>query len=300
MNLNKLLNTAAKTALIGAASLLPLAAAQSSLSFEHSGLEPLQNGFHYEGWLIVDGSPVTTGKFNVDTEGNLVTLEGEAVEGGSFAVGDEAANANLVVLTIEPSGDTDTIPAATKYVGGELVDGVANLTINVGPTLGSDFSDASGSYILATPTNGDGSDETSGVWFLDLSEGSPAAGLNLPELPEGWEYEGWAVIDGQPISTGRFTDPAAADDFAGFSGEQAGPPFPGEDFLVNAPEGVSFPVDLSGAPIVISVEPSPDDSPAPFAFKPLFGTAPEDAADHMTFNLDNNAESAATVTATLK
>ena len=294
------LTTLAKTALITAASLLPFAAAQSSLSFEQSGLEPLQNGFHYEGWLIVDGNPVTTGKFNVDADGNLVTLEGAVIENGSFAVGDEAADANLVVLTIEPAGDTDTIPAATKYIGGELVDGVANLTIAAAPTLGSDFSEASGSYILATPTNGDGNDETSGVWFLDLSEGSPAAGLNLPSLPEGWEYEGWAVVNGQPLSTGRFTDPAAADDFAGFSGEQAGPPFPGEDFLVNAPEGVSFPVDLSGAPIVISVEPSPDDSAAPFAFKPLFGTVPDNAADHTTFSLDNNAGSAATAKAMLK
>lgn len=289
-----------QTALVSTLALGTVAAAQTTLSFEQEGLEPLQNGFHYEGWLLVDGNPITTGKFNVDDSGNLVTLDGVAIENGEFTVGEEAANAELVVLTIEPDGDTDAVPAATKYVGGELVDGTAELTISAVPALGTDFADASGSYILATPTNGDGSDETSGVWFLDLSSGSPAAGLNLPTLPEGWEYEGWAVVDGQPLSTGRFTDPAAADDFSEFSGEQGAPPFPGEDFLVNAPEGFTFPLDLSGAPIVISVEPSPDDSPAPFAFKPLFGTAPEDAADHTTFALDNNAGSAATVTATLK
>ena len=295
MIIRNIRKTAVAALILGSA-----AFAQQSLSFEHSGLEPLQNGFHYEGWLIVDSSPVTTGKFNVDAEGNLVTLDGEQIADGAFGVGPEAAGAELVVLSIEPAGDTNTVPAATKYVGGALEDGVAELTVAAEGALGSDFVDASGSYILATPTNGEGDDETSGVWFLSLESGSPAAGLNLPELPAGWEYEGWAVIDGQPISTGRFTDPAAADDFSGFSGEQAGPPFPGEDFLVDAPEGLTFPFDLSGMPIVISVEPSPDDSPAPFALKPLFGTAPEAAADRTTYQLDSNAGSAARVTATLR
>lgn len=287
----------ASIALVSSLGLATFANAQT-LNFDAQGLEPLQNGFHYEGWLIIDG-PVSTGKFNVDANGALVDLNGNVIENGSFDVASNAADASLVVLTIEPAGDTDAVPAATKYVGGALENGSATLSIAAAPALGNDFSDTSGSYILATPTNGNDSDENSGVWFLDLSTGSPTAGLNLPELPAGWEYEGWAVIDGQPVSTGRFTNPATADDFSGFSGEQAGPPFPGEDFLVNAPEGVSFPVDLSNAPIVISVEPSPDDSAAPFAFKPLFGTAPANAADHTTFQLDNNAGSAAVINVTL-
>ena len=37
-----------------------------TLDLQFSGLEPLTNGFHYEGWAIIDGSPVSTGKFNVD------------------------------------------------------------------------------------------------------------------------------------------------------------------------------------------------------------------------------------------
>ncbi len=278
------------------------AIAQNTLSFEHNGLEPLANGFHYEGWLIIDGTPVTTGKFNVNADGEIVDLNDRVIKYGSFIVPDNSEDASLVVLTIEPAGDVDTIPAATKYLGGALENGVANLNIAAAPALGNDFSEASGSYILATPTNGNDNDENSGVWFLDLSSGSPSVGLDVPELPAGWEYEGWVVIDGQPISTGRFTDPAMADDFSGFSGDQGGPPFPGEDFLVNAvnaPEGINFPLDLSGAPVVLSVEPSPDDSPAPFAFKPLVGVTPENAQDHFSYSLDNKAAGAATVTATL-
>ena len=73
-----------------------------------------------------------------------------------------------------------------------------------------------------------------------------------------------AGADG-PISTGRFTMASGADsDGAGpTSGPEEFPPFPGQDF-------VSPPIDLtSGYAAVISVEPEPDNSPAPFVLKPL-------------------------------
>ena len=86
-----------------------------------------------------------------------------------------------------------------------------------------------------------------GVWFLDNSSGAPAVGLTLPTLPDGWIYEGWAVIDGVPVSTGTFSTVDAADNSATFSGSKAGPPFPGEDFLINAPGmWLTFPTDLKG------------------------------------------------------
>ena len=66
-----------------------------------------------------------------------------------------------------------------------------------------------------------------------------------------------------------------------------GPPFPGEDFLVNAPSGLTFPADLSDATMVISIEPSPDNSPNPFTLKPLLGKAPMNAQDHFTYPMDN-------------
>ena len=148
--------------------------------------------------------------------------------------------------------------------------------------LGTDFSEASGVYILGTPSDGDGNNELSGIWFIDLPT---AQGLDLPELPEGWTYEGWLVIDGVAVSTGRFTDPGAADDFAGYSGDQGFPPFPGEDFVTNAPEGLEFPTDLTQATVVISVEPDPDDSPAPFSIKPLISEVPDGIADHVVQSL---------------
>jgi len=87
-----------------------------------------------------------------------------------------------------------------------------------------------------------------------LSTGAPLPSLDLPTLPEGWEYEGWVVINGQPLSTGKFLKVDEADFATPYSGASPGPAYPGEDFLQNAPAGLTFPLDLSGSTAVISVE----------------------------------------------
>lgn len=260
----------------------------AGLDLSLAGVEPLSNGFHYEGWLIIDGQPVTTGKFNVNDGGALVSLSGSAISGGMFDIDADIDDATAFVLTIEPAGDTDTVPAATKYMGGDIVSGQTQLSISHGSSLGDDFASSTGNYILATPTNGADSNELSGIWWLDPSSGSMQPGLDLPTLPAGWRYEGWSVINGSPVTTGTFTSVASADDFAGFSGAQAGPPFPGEDFLTSAPAGQSFPTDLSGTVAVISVEPFPDNDPAPFTLKPLVGNVPASAAPFTVYSMGTN------------
>ena len=59
----------------------------ATLELSFNGLEPLEDGFHYEGWAIIDGSPVTTGKFNVDGNSGLVTTTGSAIADGAFDTG---------------------------------------------------------------------------------------------------------------------------------------------------------------------------------------------------------------------
>jgi hypothetical protein len=253
------------------------------LTLDVTGFPELANAAHYENWAIIDGAPVSAGKFNV-VDGAIVDLDGASISDFPVA-GLEAAT--TIVVTIEPAGDRDAVPSDTHFVAGDVVDGSAELTIGHPAAIGTDFADAAGTVLLATPTNGDGTDELSGIWFLALP--GPIASLDLPELPAGWKYEGWAVIDGIPVTSGTFLDTEAADDAAPFSGPEAGPPFPGEDFLVNAPEGVTLPTDLSGATIVISVEPDPDDSPEPFILKPLVGQAADPATDHESYELANNA-----------
>ncbi len=271
-----------------------------TLALSFSGLDPLANGFHYEGWAIVNGAAITTGKFNVDASGALVDLNGAAIANGEFATGTDLTATSAIVITIEPSGDSDAVPAATHVVAGSVSNASAALSVGAPEALGDDFANATGTYILATPTDGANTNENSGIWFLRLASGSPGVGLDLPTLPSGWAYEGWSVIDGTPVTTGRFTAVDAVDDAAPFSGTEPGPPFPGEDFLTNAPSGLTFPTDLSGTTAVISIEPEPDDSPNPFTLKPLVGMVPAGAMDHVTFDLGNNAAGFPTGSATIR
>ena len=246
-----------------------------NIAFE--GLEPLGDDFEYELWTIVDGAPVTGGVFDIDDSGDVAIAGDQA-----HLYGHEGATD--VVISIEPAEDPDPAPAAPKPLGGSIADDGSFVLDTTHPaTLGTDFSDAAGQFILGTPSDGADNNELSGLWFLQVP--GPEASLELPELPEGWVYEGWAVVDGVPISTGTFSDGGAADDFNGFSGPDAVPAYPGEDFLVNAPEGLSFPLDLSGGAAVISVEPADDNSPAPFALKPLVGDIPTDAEPFTNYDL---------------
>lgn len=250
----------------------------NSFSVAITGLEDLGNDYVYEGWLIVDGSPVSTGTFTVNSTGVLSQTSFEADISN-------LENATKFVLSIEPAIDSDPAPSAVKILGGDFSSNTATLSVGDAAALGDDFSTAAGSYILATPTDALSNNENSGVWWL-VPGGTP--GLTLPTLPSGWKYEGWAVVNGTPLSTGTFTNVSGTDAAAPYSGANAGPAFPGEDFLNNAPSGVTFPLDLSGATVVVSVEPFPDNSSKPFLLKPLVGTVPANATDRTSYNMNNN------------
>ena len=263
----------------------------SSLGVNISGLEDLGSSALYEGWIMVDGSPKTTGTFSVDAAGKLSET--------SFEIdSDDLTSATAFILTIEPNPDPSPNPSDVHILAGDFSGSNASLSVGHGAALGDDFSSISGKYILATPTNGADTDEKSGIWFLDLSSGSPAVGLDLPTLPAGWKYEGWTVINGVPVTSGTFISVNTIDDSDPFSSTQGGPPFPGEDYLVNAPMGLTFPTNLAGGTAVISIEPDPDNSPNPFTLKPLVKMIPADAADHVTYSMDKNLGSFPTGTVT--
>lgn len=258
-----------------------------------AGLEDLGADYVYEGWIIVDGAPVSTGTFTVDANNTASQTSFEVAQ-------EDLDNATTFVLSIEPTQDSDPAPSAVKILGGDFTANTATVTVAHGAALGNDFTATNGKYILATPTTSDMTDESSGVWFLDNSSGAPAAGLtNLPTLPDGWVYEGWAVIDGQPVTTGTFSSATGIDEIAPYSGsDAAGPGYPGEDFITNAPIGLTFPTDLKGTTIVVSIEPVPDNSVAPFGLKPLVAGVPATAMDHTPYDLDNKANTLVSGTVT--
>ncbi len=259
----------------------PQTSTTEALNLNLTGLTDLGNDYAYEGWIMVDGTPVTTGVFTVDANGTPSKT--------SFDIdATQLEKSTAFILTIEPSPDSDPNPSDVHILAGDFSGTNATLSVDHGAALGNDFTTATGTYILATPTDGMNNNEKSGVWFLDPATG-PGPGLNLPTLPAGWKYEGWAVINGTPVSTGTFTSPSGVDDSDLFSGTMGGPAYPGEDFVQNAPTGLSFPTDLAGTTVVISIEPSPDNSTAPFLLKPLVAPVDAAAADHTPYSMNNNA-----------
>jgi hypothetical protein len=271
-----------------------------TLQLSLAGAEQLKNGYFYEGWAIINGSPVSTGKFNVSPAGDITDLSNSVIANGEFTVSQDLSNSSAIVITIEPNGDTNPDPADTHVLAGDVASNSATLTAGHGAALGNDFSTAAGEYILATPTSTTASDENSGIWFLSLASGSPAVGLTLPTLPAGWKYEGWTVINGIPVTTGTFTNVMDFDENDFYSSTESGPPFPGEDFIMNAPAGLTFPTDIAGGTAVISIEPSPDDDSAPYTLKPLVGSIPANAVDHTTYMMGLNLASFPTGSAIIK
>ncbi|AUC84047.1 hypothetical protein CW731_01505 [Polaribacter sp. ALD11] len=254
-----------------------------NLTVDFIGLEELGSDFVYEGWLIVNGSPVSTGTFTSITFPQTYTVGISDLQ-----------TATKFVLSIEPAIDSDPAPAATKILAGDFLENSAsvnsdNIVVDANgaiKTLGASW----GKYILATPTDDDNTNEASGIWFLDNSSSPTIAGLGLPTLTAGWKYEGWVVLGGTPVSTGTFTSAEEADNnattspFKGTKGN--GPGYPGEDYLMGSVAEIDFPTDLKGATVVISVEPSPDNSVAPFTLKPLAHMVPADAINHTVIDME--------------
>lgn len=235
----------------------------TGLTLDISGLEDLGNDYVYEGWIIVNGAPITTGVFSVDADNGL----SETVFNLDSAL---LASATEFVLTIEPRGETGVeaaTPSKTKYLQGTFSGTSATLSTGII----ADFSAVWGKYILATPSDDNADNDFNGIWWL--TQPGPEAGLGLPTLAEGWVYEGWVVTENGPITTGTFTDVAMADkDGAGpTAGSNGTPPFPGQDFINPA-------IDVRGKTAVISIEPYPDNNAAPFTLKPLVGTVGQDIA----------------------
>ena len=127
-----------------------------------------------------------------------------------------------------------------------------------------------------------------GVWYLSMP--GPVAGLTgLPDLGAGWVYgrlgrRRFRLLPHAP--TAPAPSPwvrAPTRDMAGCNG--GGPGFPGQDFTAFHC-GPVLDLDSGDFALVISIEPVPDNNPAPFQFKPLAGMVPTDGVG-MAHSLSN-------------
>ncbi|MGH2806562.1 MAG: hypothetical protein ACRDKT_04730 [Actinomycetota bacterium] len=269
---------------VGAVLLVPAGASHLRRAYQielrPTGLEHLQEGF-YELWAVHGERKISAGSFNVDADGMLVDGFGHPAR---FYSPRNPARADALVVTIEPLPDPDPMPSGIVILSGRPRAHSARLRFPV------DLMEAAGSFILATPTDNDSTNETAGVWFLD-PDPAPSPSLQLPDLPDGWIWEGWGVTQGTPLSSGRFSSSTGPDASSEFSGPLPGPPFPGEDFVSNLPDAIAPPVDLAdgSSMIVLTIEPDLDGSDptgaGPFSIKPLLRMVPADAPDHESIEL---------------
>ena len=241
---------------------------EATLTLDVIGLQKLSSNAEYEAWITVAGSPVSLGRF---TDVNFPK---------EFKTSSQMLNAaDNFMLSIEPGNDGSAGISNSVILKGNFMGNSA--TLSVEQAIGS-FSNATGKFVLKTPTdnaNGvDNGNDESGIYFYDPNTATP--GLRLPDLGAGWLYQGWVTLPTAKgdvyVSTGTFTSSTGADDFAPYSSQKnPAPAFPGEDFLNNtvAPAGITFPTDLRGKNVFISIEPQNDTSAEPFFLRPLNGTA---------------------------
>lgn len=270
---------------------------EKTITQSFQNLPDLGDNYVYEGWLIVGNQKISTGRFS-HTEGASFT---------SNAIDISAVNsATTYVLTIEPateSGADLTSPSGWIFSKGDFTNNTASPSTNDALYSGStNLETATGNFFLKAPSVGSVGSDANGIWFIDALPPTKGGFTNLPTLANGWIYEGWVVVPNSnggmtPVSTGRFSNPDMADEsFFGaannneFKGPNGVPPFPGEDFIAdpnNRYAGVTFPIDLQNATVVISIEPTTNDDAAPFGLKP-FVVALSNQATASSVSLTNN------------
>lgn len=225
-----------------------------ALGFE--GLLPLGEGEgRYVLWVNLENRDIVgLGPFNVNSAGRPINPDGEVIN--RFAAAENLFSAVSVLITIAPGGTPGPTPGQAVILQGPFLDGVAELRVPA-PLL---IEGSAGSYRVFTPTNGPDTAEGSGAWSMDFDG---EALLQLPPLNNIYAWEHYMIIDGQTLSMGRFNSAASPDFNNPFSGPLPAPPFPGEDFLFNAPAGIVFPADLAGARLLLTLEPIFDDTADP-------------------------------------
>ncbi len=279
----------------------------SSITLTLNGLEPLSGGLNYQAWAVVGteanpwGYPLVL--FNIDEEGRMVDPAADTILSGPFHAGVDPGSIWGLGISLEETEDLLNYSSSTFILAGELLQGVADMSTEPWPAFDLSLAAAGGEFILATPTDSDPENELSGVWFLDPSADPATPTLNLPEAPIGWEYEAWVVLDDQPLSIGKFLDPAGPDSDNPYSGSSAAPSLPGEDFLTGAPTGLTFPLDLSGRTVFVTLEPRGEwdvEPGSPFFLRILEGEVPAEGAPKTLYSMTSRTDQLPTGTATVQ
>jgi hypothetical protein len=188
---------------------------------------------YYEAWVSVeeaagdhgDAAYRTLGKFNVRNDGVLIDPNGNNFS--PDAGGIDLNKIEDALISIEPTGDADTILNGTKFLGaaksvenGVLVFRLSMSYSHILGNIANNLPNATAKYILAAPTDTTNDPESykRGVWFTIDTLGQ-AAGLTVGQISDtlDWKYQAW-VFDGRDTvawryDMGKFNGPNDPDNF---------------------------------------------------------------------------------------
>ena len=295
----------------------------SKIEFQVSGLNAPGDSTWYECWLMW-----TTGEgdniANVFESVGLLTNNNGNVYSKSVDVNLGYLQQMLhLVITMETDTytgyrieqtsttiDTFKGPSSYRIIAAKIAANSGKFNVGNDIILDYEFETAQATFILDTPTDTTNTNLKRGIWFVNLDStfseikdstgvviGTDTTvemrnGLELPELPKDWLYEGWVVFGSDTISIGTFAIPIGADDSSKFGAGLAGDyNYPGEDFISNPPDGVVFPADLTGVEAFVTIKPTyPEKANKPFTLIPFKTTIPVNGESKKVYYMENNSD----------
>jgi len=269
------------------------------------GMASLKDTYQYRIWARVGQDWVMSNNgFNYNESGLLINTTGQLIA-NTFLMQSNIAEADMIVIGVHGKGGFGDFPPSSTILGGDVSGGSATLSAAHEMALGGDLLSASGTYTvltLETPADAPANyPKESGIWFGEPNgAGSLDPTLSLPNLSDGWLYGGWLEKEGVVYAIGRFEEPDGLDMDNQYLQPDALTPVPGENFLTNAPDGSTFPLDVRGATVFLTVEPNPDDDDeAPTSFRIFEAQVPASAAAASTHSLGTPGVGMPTGTATI-
>jgi len=266
--------------------LLPEEDQISAVTISLNGVNDPGSGYWYRAWLVMGSEYQNIGVFS-DKDSDPVVLSNAHVNLGYLQ------KAQGIIITISDTNATVpdfSAPRGPRILGAELTANQSQLSVGNEYLLDSKFQFSEGYYSIETPTDSTQQDGHSGIWFVKHDSTMVNPGLTLPELTGGWKYEGWVVAEGETLSTGAFTSPIGMDESGQYSDSTASAlSYPGEDFLLNSPAGVSFPLDLSGKEVFITLSPPyPSAGNEPYKLKLFTANVPAQVTAKHSYQMENN------------
>ncbi|MFV0529987.1 MAG: anti-sigma factor [Flavobacteriales bacterium] len=248
--------------------------------FSVNGLPTLPSNYTYETWLLVSGSYVSTGTFNVDTIGASTVTEFKNINNYDLS------NATGVAITVEFTGTgSKSSPSDMIILAGDFSGNTTNLVTTDTRTIYA--SDLKADYIVDAPTalaSEKSITGQNGIWFTtDLNQTTNTPGLTLPYnqnnpnkavsnlLYQGWLYAEDATTGNPvPLNMGTFAEANSVDNSNSYAGTYSGftPILPGNDFINITGENVTTPIEVVGKRVIITAKPNEETTAdsTPFAF----------------------------------